>query len=209
MRIDGDRRPWPARWSSTAPTWAWPSTATPTGCWPCGADGTLVNGDELIALFALDLAERGQLAGNTVVVTVMTNLGFRLAMARAGDHREGDPGRGPLRARRPGQGRDSPSAGSSPATSSSGAWPPPGDGLLTGLVLADLVASAPADRWRELLDGLVSRVPQVLVNVPVPNTELLGGAEAVWSAVAEEEARLGDERAGAAAARAAPSPWSG
>jgi phosphoglucosamine mutase len=32
----------------------------------------------------------------------------------------------------------------------------------------------------------------VLVNVPVPNTELLDGAEAVWSAVAEEEARLGD-----------------
>ena len=42
--------------------------------------GALVNGDELLALFALDLAERGQLAGNTVVVTVMTNLGFRLAM---------------------------------------------------------------------------------------------------------------------------------
>ena len=44
----------------------------------------------------------------------------------------------------------------------------------------------------ELLDGLVNRVPQVLVNVPVPNTELLEGAEAVWSAVAEEEERLGD-----------------
>ena len=47
-------------------------------------DGILANGDELIALFALDLAERGQLAGNTVVVTVMTNLGFRLAMADRG-----------------------------------------------------------------------------------------------------------------------------
>ena len=44
----------------------------------------------------------------------------------------------------------------------------------------------------EQLDGLVTRVPQVLVNVPVPNTELLDGADAVWSAVAEEEARLGD-----------------
>ncbi len=46
--------------------------------------GALVNGDELLALFALDLAERGQLAGNTVVVTVMTNLGFRLAMEERG-----------------------------------------------------------------------------------------------------------------------------
>jgi phosphoglucosamine mutase len=44
----------------------------------------------------------------------------------------------------------------------------------------------------ELLTGLVERVPQVLVNVPVPNTDLLADAEAVWSAVAEEEARLGD-----------------
>ena len=38
----------------------------------------------LLALFALDLAERGRLAGNTVVVTVMTNLGFRLAMEERG-----------------------------------------------------------------------------------------------------------------------------
>ena len=37
----------------------------------------------------------------------------------------------------------------------------------------------------------MTRVPQVLVNVPVPNTELLDEADAVWSAVAEEE-RLGD-----------------
>jgi phosphoglucosamine mutase len=43
-----------------------------------------------------------------------------------------------------------------------------------------------------LLSGLVDRVPQVLVNVPVPNTELLEMADAVWSAVAEEEVRLGD-----------------
>ncbi len=93
-----------------------------------GPDGTLVNGDELIALFALDLAERGQLAGNTVVVTVMTNLGFRLAMAGAGHHREGDPGRGPPRAGRPGQGRSLARRASSRATSSSGGWPPPATG---------------------------------------------------------------------------------
>ena len=48
------------------------------------AGGTVANGDELLALFALDLAERGLLAGNTVVVTVMTNLGFRMAMEERG-----------------------------------------------------------------------------------------------------------------------------
>ena len=48
------------------------------------ASGATVGGDELLALFAIDLADRGQLAGNTVVVTVMTNLGFTRAMASRG-----------------------------------------------------------------------------------------------------------------------------
>ena len=46
--------------------------------------GNVVDGDALLALFALDLASRGELAGNTVAVTVMTNLGFRLAMEERG-----------------------------------------------------------------------------------------------------------------------------
>ena len=46
--------------------------------------GALSTGDELLALFATDLAARRRLAGNAVVVTVMTNLGFRHAMARHG-----------------------------------------------------------------------------------------------------------------------------
>jgi phosphoglucosamine mutase len=153
-------------------------------------NGAPANGDELLALFALDLAERGQLAGNTVVVTVMTNLGFRLAMEQRGilvkETAVGD--RHVLAA----LDQDGFALGGEQsghiifrrlATT--------GDGLLSGLILADLVTRA-GKPLAELLDGLVARVPQVLVNVPVPNTELLDGAEAVWSAVAEEEARLGD-----------------
>jgi phosphoglucosamine mutase len=61
--------------------------------------GSVVDGDVLLALFALDLASRGRLAGNTVVVTVMTNLGFRLAMEKHGiagcaGRRWADPGGG-------------------------------------------------------------------------------------------------------------------
>jgi phosphoglucosamine mutase len=153
-------------------------------------NGVPANGDELLALFALDLAERGQLAGNTVVVTVMTNLGFRLAMEQRGilvkETAVGD--RYVLAA----LDQDGFALGGEQsghiifrrlATT--------GDGLLSGLILADLVTRA-GKPLAELLDGLVTRVPQVLVNVPVPNTELLDGAEAVWSAVAEEEAKLGD-----------------
>jgi phosphoglucosamine mutase len=46
--------------------------------------GALVDGDQIIALCALDRHDRGVLAGDAVVVTVMTNLGFRLAMEKAG-----------------------------------------------------------------------------------------------------------------------------
>jgi len=130
------------------------------------------------------------LAANTVVVTVMTNLGFRLAMAERGVIVQETPvgDRHVLAA----LDREELSLGGEQsghiifrrlATT--------GDGLLTGVILADLMKRT--DRsLTEALDGLVTRVPQVLVNVPVPNTELLDGAEAVWSAVAEEEARLGE-----------------
>jgi len=52
--------------SSTAPTSGWPSTATPTACWR-RRDRRTGRRDSLLALFARDLADRGQLAGNTVV----------------------------------------------------------------------------------------------------------------------------------------------
>jgi phosphoglucosamine mutase len=46
--------------------------------------GTVVDGDELIAIAALHLRQRDRLAGNGVAVTVMTNYGFHAAMATAG-----------------------------------------------------------------------------------------------------------------------------
>ena len=48
------------------------------------AGGNLVDGDQLIALLALDRQASGRLPDDTVVVTVMANLGFRQAMSRAG-----------------------------------------------------------------------------------------------------------------------------
>ena len=45
------------------------------------ASGRLIDGDQLMAMTAIDLADRGLLRDRTVVVTVMTNLGFRRAMA--------------------------------------------------------------------------------------------------------------------------------
>ena len=47
-------------------------------------DGTVVDGDELVALIAQHLQRQGRLSGNGVVVTVMTNYGFHAAMQSAG-----------------------------------------------------------------------------------------------------------------------------
>lgn len=153
------------------------------------ANGVVVGGDELLALFALDLAGRGQLAGNTVVVTVMTNLGFRVAMEERGiTVRETPVGDRHVLAALDADGLAL--GGEQSGHIIFRRMATTGDGLLTGLVLADLVLRS-GKALAELLDGLVARVPQVLLNVPVADTRLLAGAEAVWSAVAEEQDRLG------------------
>jgi len=152
--------------------------------------GAVVDGDVLLALFALDLAERGQLPGNAVVVTVMTNLGFHLAMAARGiGVRETPVGdRSVLTA----LDAEALTLGGEPsghivfrhlATT--------GDGILTGLSLVDLVQRS-GRPLADLAHGLIERVPQLLVNVEVDRPDRLAGADAVWQAVAEVEAALGE-----------------
>ena len=153
--------------------------------------GAVVDGDALLALFALDLAERGLLAGNTVAVTVMTNLGFRLAMEERGIAvRETDVGdRHVLAALDAG--------GLSLGGEQSGhiifrSRSTTGDGILTGITLADLVLRA-GRSLADLSGGLVERVPQRLVNVPIPQPERLADCAEVWEAVVKAEAELGHE----------------
>ncbi len=153
--------------------------------------GTVVDGDVLLALFALDLAERGRLSGNTVAVTVMTNLGFRLAMEERGiavcETDVGD--RHVLAALDAG--------GLSLGGEQSGhiifrSLSTTGDGILTGIALADLVLRA-GHPLADLSSGLVERVPQRLVNVPIPQPERLADSTEVWEAVVVAEAELGHE----------------
>jgi phosphoglucosamine mutase len=53
-------------------------------CLAVAADGSTVDGDHILAILATALRDDGRLAGNTVVTTVMANLGFKIAMERAG-----------------------------------------------------------------------------------------------------------------------------
>jgi phosphoglucosamine mutase len=153
------------------------------------AAGDIVDGDVLLALFAMDLASRGELAGNTVAVTVMTNLGFRLAMeARDISVLETDVGDRHVLAALDADGLALGGEQSGHIIFRSRSTT--GDGVLTGLALADLMARR-EQALAKLAAGLVERVPQRLVNVPVAGPERLAGCTEVWEAVVKAEAELG------------------
>ena len=151
--------------------------------------GQLVTGDELLALFATDLAGRGRLAGNTVVVTVMSNLGLRLAMDASGiavrETQVGD--RYVLEALD--------ADGLALGGEQSGhivfrQLATTGDGILTGVLLLDLLRRA-GRPLAELAAGAMQRLPQVLKNVAVPDPTTVVDAEEVRAAVAAWEEGLG------------------
>ena len=151
--------------------------------------GEIVDGDVLLALFALDLAGRGELAANTVAVTVMTNLGFRLAMeARGIAVLETDVGDRHVLAALEAEGLSL--GGEQSGHIIFRSLSTTGDGVLTGLALADLMARR-GEGLASLATGLVERVPQRLVNVRVTKPERLADCAEVWEAVVKAEAELG------------------
>ncbi len=151
--------------------------------------GQLADGDTLLALFALDLRARGELAGNSVVVTVMSNLGFRLAMEQRGiavvETPVGD--RAVLEALEAG---DYHLGGEQSGHIVFRNLSTTGDGILTGLLLADLVVRSGVGLAVSTA-GLIERVPQILRNVAVADPASLDRAPGVWETVKEVEAGLG------------------
>ena len=116
LRLDAPRRPaWPPS-SSTGPTRASPTTATPTAASPSTRAARWSTATRSLAILGLAMRERGVLAHDTVVATVMANLGFQLAMQRDGAHRGRDRRGRPLRARGDARRRLRRSAASSAAT---------------------------------------------------------------------------------------------
>ena len=64
-----------------APTSAWRSTATPTGCLLADEHGEIVDGDQILGLIAQYWGRAGRLTGDGVVATVMSNLGLERFLA--------------------------------------------------------------------------------------------------------------------------------
>ena len=130
--------------------------------------GNVVDGDQIIAICAVDLKERGDLVDDTVVVTVMSNLGFRHAMAHNGiSVVETDVGdRYVLEALARG--------GYSLGGEQSGHvifrdLASTGDGVLTGIALLDVICRT-GRTLAELAEVMV-RLPQVLRNVTVSDRD--------------------------------------
>ena len=156
-------------------------------CLAVDARGNVVDGDQLMALLAVAMHERGQLPHSTVVATVMSNLGFVRAMESRGisvlQTAVGD--RYVLEAMRAG--------GHALGGEQSGhtvmlEHATTGDGLLTGIC----VLGRMAETGRSLADlaGVMSRLPQVLTNVRAERTR--AEDPDVLDAVAAEQALLAD-----------------
>jgi phosphoglucosamine mutase len=159
-------------------------------CLAVDAAGRLVDGDQILALCALGLRDAGRLAEDTVVATVMSNLGFHHAMRDAGisvlTTAVGD--RYVLEAlteRKLSLGGEQ--SGHVIFTDAATT----GDGMLTALRLMGRMAST----GRPLADlaAIVARLPQVLINVAVTDRTAVALSEAVAAAIDRAEAELGDD----------------
>ena len=152
--------------------------------------GTPVDGDQILAICALDLRREGVLAGDAVVTTTMTNLGFRRAMAAEGiEVRWTDVGdRYVLEEMRRG--------GYVLGGEQSGhvinlLHGPSGDGLAAALHL--LGALRTRGEHLSTAAAVMQRLPQRLLNVRVARKGDLAGARRMWEAVAACEAELGED----------------
>lgn len=127
--------------------------------------GNIVDGDHLIALAARDLQASSQLVHNTVVVTVMTNIGFHQAMKGAGIHVVTTPvGDRCVLAELDAHGYVLGGEQSGHIIYRTHATT--GDGLLAGVLLADMVRRA-GKPLQQLAADVMTSFPQVLVNVDV------------------------------------------
>jgi len=131
-------------------------------CLAVDASGTLVDGDQILAILAVAMRDSGKLRGNTVVGTVMSNLGFVHAMKSEGiaveQTRVGD--RYVLEAMNAG---DFSLGGEQSGHVVMADHATTGDGVLTGLHLMNRMAST--GRTLAELASVMTRLPQVLINV--------------------------------------------
>ena len=158
-------------------------------CLAVDATGQVVDGDAIMTVLALAMREAGELIDNTLVTTVMSNLGLHLAMREAGiDVRTTAVGDRyvleELRSGRYSLGGEQSGHIVMPAFGTTG------DGILTGLRIMARMAQTGSPL--AVLAAPMQSIPQVLINVAVADKATAAQAPAVRIALAEAEAELGD-----------------
>ncbi len=149
-----------------------------------GPDGTVVDGDELLAVMALALQQRGTLTGNGIAVTVMSNYGLHGAMEAAGITvavtAVGD--RHVLAELRD---RGWRLGGEQSGHIIDMSFVPSGDGIASALLVLESLGGQPLGA-----QACMERLPQVLVNVPVVDRDAVLADAVVASAVERAQERL-------------------
>ena len=160
-------------------------------CLAVDEKGKLIDGDKLIAIFAKELKRLGQLNGNTAVVTVMTNIGFK-KFARENDIDIAETGVGDRYVLENMLKNDYSIGGEQSGHIIFKKYATTGDGQLSGLQFA--AAMARTGKKASTLASVMTSYPQVLVNVTVTNDkkELVKTDDDIKNAIKAAENQLGD-----------------
>ena len=158
-------------------------------CMLAGPRGNVINGDAILLVAARDLMARGMLTGDIVVATTMSNMGLEAALKRSGIQML----RAPVGDRYVLEEMQKRNAALGGEQSGHILFPhlaTTGDGLLTALVVLDLI-----DRTGQTIDELTGDLrvfPQVIVNVKVREKKPLGAIPGVADAICAAEEELKD-----------------
>jgi phosphoglucosamine mutase len=159
-------------------------------CLAVDETGAVVDGDQIMVICGLEMLRQGKLADNTLVATVMSNLGLHKAMRKAG----GKVVVTPVGDRYVLEAMLANSYGLGGEQSGHiifGGLSTTGDGLVTALQL--IAAQVRAGRRLSELAAAMTRFPQVLVNVRVKSKAGWQENAAIAAAIAEAEQALGED----------------
>ncbi len=158
-------------------------------CLAVDSEGNIVDGDQIMAILAISMKQRGKLANDTLVATVMSNLGLHKAMAEHG-----------IRVEQTAVGDRYVLEGLAAGKHSLGGeqsghvimteYATTGDGILTGLHLAAEIARS--GKTLAELAAQMTIFPQILVNVRGVNHQALATNAVIADAVVSAETELGD-----------------
>jgi len=158
-------------------------------CLAIDAAGNVVDGDQIMAIIALSMKDRGLLRENTLVATVMSNLGLKVAMAEHGitmvETKVGD--RYVLEALNE---RGLSLGGEQSGHVIMSDFATTGDGILTGMhIMAEMARTG---KTLAELAAVMTVYPQIMINVKGVDRSGLAANEAIRAAVVAAEESLGE-----------------